>query len=67
MDKIIWTDHVRVNKYYAVSSRKINILRTTQQRKANSIGNILFRNGLHRHFIEGNNRKYRSDGGRGKK
>jgi hypothetical protein len=39
-----------------------NILLAIKQRKANSIGNFLFRNGLLRHFIEGNRMKDRRDG-----
>jgi hypothetical protein len=39
-----------------------NILLAIKQRKANRIGNTLFRNGLLRHFIDGNGRKDRRDG-----
>ena len=39
-----------------------NILHTTKQRKANCIGHVLFRNGLHKHFIEVHERKDRRDG-----
>jgi hypothetical protein len=56
-----------IKKYYIELSRKRIILLTPQQRMANSIGNILVRNGLLRHFIEGNNRKDRRDGGHGRK
>jgi len=44
-----------------------NIINTTKQRKVQCIGNNLFRNGLLRHSIEENKRKYMRDGKKLKK
>ena len=38
-----------------------NIINATKQRMVHCIGNILFRNGLLRHSIEENKRKYMRD------
>jgi hypothetical protein len=44
-----------------------NIINATKQRKVHCTGHTLFRNGLLRHSIEGNKRKDRGTGRRGRK
>jgi hypothetical protein len=52
MEKISWTDRVRNEVLHRVKEER-NILRTIKRRKANWIGNILRRNCLLKHVIEG--------------
>ena len=51
-DKISWTDRVRNEVLHRVKEER-KILQTIERRKANWIGNILRRNCLLRHVIEG--------------
>jgi hypothetical protein len=52
IDKISWTDHVRNEVLLRVKEQR-NILHEISKRKANWIGQILLRNCLLRHVIEG--------------
>jgi hypothetical protein len=52
MEKISWTDRVRMKKCY-IESRGTNILHSGKRRKANSIGHILRRKCLIKGRIEG--------------
>ena len=53
MDKISWTDHVRNNKVSQRVKEEKNMLQTIRIRKANWIGQILCRNCLLKHILEG--------------
>jgi hypothetical protein len=53
MEKISWTDRVRNEEVLHRVKEERNILHTIKRRKANWIGNILRRNCLLKHVIEG--------------
>jgi hypothetical protein len=53
MEKIIWTDRVRNEEVLHRVKEERNILHTIKRRKATWIGNILHRNYLLKHVIEG--------------
>jgi hypothetical protein len=53
MEKISWTDRVRNEKVLHRVKEQRNIVHTIKRRKANWIGNILHRNCLLKHVIEG--------------
>jgi hypothetical protein len=65
--EISWTDRVKNEVLHTVKEER-NILRTIPRRKAEFIGNILRRNCLLKHVIEGKIRgKDRNDGKKRKK
>jgi hypothetical protein len=53
MEKISWTDRVRNEEVLHRAKEERNILRIIKRRKTNCIGNILCRNCLLKHMIEG--------------
>jgi hypothetical protein len=53
MEKIIWTDHVRNEEVLLRLKRQKNIPNEITKRNANWIGQILRRNCLLQHFMEG--------------
>jgi len=53
MEKISWTDHVRIEEVLLRVKEQRNILHEISKRKANWIGNILRRNCLLQRVIEG--------------
>jgi hypothetical protein len=52
MAKVSWTDHIR-NEVLRKVSEERNVLHKIKRKKANWIGNILHRNCLLKHGIEG--------------
>ena len=53
MEKISWTDHVRIEEVLLRVKEQRNILHEIRKRKANWIGHILRRNCLLQQVIEG--------------
>jgi hypothetical protein len=53
VEKISWTDHVRNGEVLLRVNEQRNILHEISKQKANPIGNILHRNCLLQHVIEG--------------
>ena len=53
MEKIIWTDHMRIEEVLLRINEQRNILHEIRKRKANWIGHILRRNCLIRQVSEG--------------
>ena len=53
MEKISWTDHVRIEEVLLRVKEQRNILHKISKRKANWIGHIFRRNCLLRQVIEG--------------
>ena len=66
MEKISWTDRVR-NEEVLQRVKDRNIVHTLKKRKAKWIGNILRRNCLLRHGIEGTVAGSKEKGGRGRR
>jgi hypothetical protein len=61
MEKIIWTDRVRNEVLHGVKEER-NIVHNRNSRKAKWIGDILRRNCLLKHDVEGKNREDAEDG-----
>ena len=53
MEKISWSDRVRNEEELQTAKEERNILQTVKRGKANWIGDILRRNSVIKHFIDG--------------
>ena len=53
MDKISWTDHLKIEEVLRRNKDEINILHTVTRGKSNCSGHNFLRNCVLKHFIEG--------------